>query len=105
MNCQDVESTCKARTGQLCTDLWIASLEKQYVICSRQISVDSSDASCFISGFASIYKDRTTYQPGGVVNIKNVRRNESGTYTCECKCRTSTVESKSYYGVIIVRKS
>ena len=102
MNCQDVESTCKDRGGQLCTAIWLAHLSDGfYTVCSRQISVDSSDGRCFISG-TTIYKDRTTYQPGGVVNIKNVRRNESGTYKCECKCRTSIVGSKSYYGVIIV---
>ena len=105
MNCQDVESKCKARTGELCSVNWIASiLDRPQKVCSRQISVDSSNSSCFISGLTSVYKDRTTYQSAGVVNIKDVRRNENGTYTCECKCRSSTVESKSYYGVIIVCK-
>ena len=103
MNCQDVESNCKTRTEKLCAVFWIASLDEPHNICSRQIAVDSSDDSCFIS-LPSKYKDRTTYQSGGVVNIKNVRRNESGTYRCECKCIGDIVESKSYYGVIIVRK-
>ena len=101
MNCQDVESSCKARTGQLCKVEWIAHiLDGSHFICTRKISVDSSNNSCF--GASEIYKNRTTYQAGGVVNIKNVRRNESGTYRCECKCIGETVESKSYQGVTIV---
>ena len=107
MNCQDVESSCKARIGQLCRVNWILSrpsLDETHTVCTRQISVDSSDNSCFILGVTSKYKDRTTYQPGGVVNIKNVRRNESGIYRCECKCIGDIVETKSYYGVIVVRK-
>ena len=99
MNCQDVESSCKARTGQLCKVFWIGPSSDEF-ICTRRISVDSSSNSCF--GASSKYKNRTTYQSGGVVNIKNVRRNESGIYRCECKCGDKDVESKSYYGVIIV---
>ena len=107
MTCQDVESLCKARTGQLCTVDWILSRpspEEPHTLCTRQISVDSSDDSCFISGLKSVYIGRTTYQPDGVVNINNVRRNESGIYRCECQCTGNIVESKSYYGVIIVRE-
>ena len=105
MNCQDVESNCKARTGQLCTVIWMAYLsDGSQTVCSRQISVASANNSCFLSGQTTKYKDRTTYQPGGVVNIKNIRRNENGTYRCECKCIGDIVETKSYYGVIVVRK-
>ena len=101
MNCQDVESTCKARTEQLCKVKWIGHFyDGSYFICTRQISVDSSNNRCFV--VSAIYKDRTTYQAGGVVNIQNVRRNESGTYKCECKCTGETVESKSYHGVTIL---
>ena len=101
MNCQDVESSCKARTGQLCTVNWIGQiLDGSHLICSRKISVDSSNNSCF--DVSTIYKNRTTYQPGGVVNIKNVRRNESGTYKCECQCTGDIMESKSYQRVIIL---
>ena len=104
MNCENVETGCKARTGQLCTVSWTARiLDQPHTICTRQISVDSSDDSCFISGLTSVYTDRTTYQAGGVVYIQNVRRDESGTYRCECRCTGNTVDSKSYYGVIIVR--
>ena len=101
MNCQDVESTCKARTEQLCKVKWIGHFyDGSYFICTRQISVDSSNNRCF--GASEKYKNRITYQPSGVVNIKNVRRNENGTYTCECQCTGETVESKSYQGVTIV---
>ena len=101
MNCHDVESSCKARTGQLCKIIWIAHIsDGSFFICTRKISVDSANSSCF--GVSTIYKNRTTYQPGGVVNIRDVRRNESGTYTCECQCTGETVESKSYQGVTVV---
>ena len=99
MNCQDVESTCKARTGQLCKVFWIGPSSDEF-ICTRRISVDSSNNSCFV--VSSKYKDRTTYQSGGVVNIRNVSRNESGTYTCECKCGGKNVESKYCHEVTIV---
>ena len=101
MNCQDVESTCKDRGGEFCKVKWRAQiLDGSFFICTRKISVDSSNKSCF--GVTEIYKDRTTYQHGGVVNIKDVRRNESGTYSCECKCGGKYVESKSYHGVTVV---
>ena len=101
MNCEDVESTCKARTGQLCKVNWKASIfGESHVICTRKISVNSTNKSCFV--VSKIYKDRTTYQPVGVVNIRNVRRNENGNYTCECQCTGETVQSKSYQGVTVV---
>ena len=101
MNCQNVESTCKDRGGEFCKVKWIAQiLDESFFICTRKISVDSTNKSCFV--VSAIYKNRTTYQPGGVVNIKDVRRNESGIYKCECKCGGKDVESKSYHGVIIL---
>ena len=103
MNCNDVESVCYARRDPTCTTIWRAfhTVSKNNLnLCSRYEGLGPTD--CLIG--LGPYKGRTSYQSSGVVQITNVRREERGIYRCECLCQGNVVNSKYYYGVIIVRK-
>ena len=104
MDCNDVESACYARGDPTCTSIWRAFhnlSQTDVTLCSRYEGVVGTDCQTTFGP----YKSRTSYQGSGVVHIVNVRREEHGIYRCECDCGAgNVVNSKYYYGVIIVRK-
>ena len=102
MNCHDVESACYAG-DPTCETHWRAFhtvSNDDFSVCSRFEGLGGTDCQIQIGP----YKSRTTYQGSGVVHIRNVRREERETYRCECVCQGNVVNSKYYYGVIILRK-
>ena len=102
MNCFETVQMC---TGILYSVKWqVITIHQLTVdICSRPSGRLESDKRCVSS---VLYTGRTRYDVNGVIQIDNVRRNESGTYSCNCfkVGLQEPEESKSYYGVIIVRK-
>ena len=107
MNCSDIEETCqnKGRVDPTCESRWTVrptANQQTIFLCKRYFGIQD-DTKCYIPN--GPYKDRTSYQGSGIVHIPNVRKDESGIYSCECDCAaTNFVESRFYYGIIIVRK-
>ena len=102
MNCYEIVQKC---TNIICSVKWqVTTLnQRTYDMCSRHSGRAESDKMCVTH---PLYTGRTRYDVNGVVQVDDVRRNESGTYTCNCVCPIGhgPEESKSYYGVIIVRE-
>ena len=104
MNCYEIVENC---TNIICAVKWqVTRINQQtYDICTRYAGTSESDKKCIIS-IEGTYTGRTRYDVNGVIQIDDLRRNESGIYSCNCVCPPgqTVTHTKSYYGIIIVRE-